>query len=149
MATPKMPSRRTVLKAGAIGTGAVAASCGAAWFFRDQISEVQPAEVAQFLRGNFHYLRLNVSDAQMHKFAADYAKHYQRIGRRQLHRFKGRDASYFDRLMDHLAITFLMSTDFFLNGGDESKPVKYVMLYHPYVSPCWNPILMAAARDDM
>lgn len=34
---------------------------------------------------------------------------------------------------------FLLSTDFFYNDMDESKPLKYMRLYHPYKSACSNP----------
>jgi len=32
-----------------------------------------------------------------------------------------------------------MSSDFFLNGADESKTVRYVAIYNPYVGACRNP----------
>lgn len=35
---------------------------------------------------------------------------------------------------------FLMSTDFFQNGADESRRVAYVGFYHPYVTFCHNPL---------
>lgn len=34
---------------------------------------------------------------------------------------------------------FLLSTDFFHNKMDESKSVKYIALYDPYLIPCSNP----------
>jgi hypothetical protein len=34
---------------------------------------------------------------------------------------------------------FLLSTDFFQDGGDETRTVPYVALYDPYLNPCWNP----------
>ena len=34
---------------------------------------------------------------------------------------------------------FLASTDFFQNGADESRPLRYVTYYDPYVSNCYNP----------
>jgi len=34
---------------------------------------------------------------------------------------------------------FLASTDFFQNGGDETRPLRYVRFYDPYLSPCYNP----------
>ncbi|NNF07231.1 MAG: hypothetical protein HKN21_10765 [Candidatus Eisenbacteria bacterium] len=41
---------------------------------------------------------------------------------------------------DELPFTrFLESTDFFLQGQDESKPVKYLALYDPYANPCFYP----------
>ena len=35
---------------------------------------------------------------------------------------------------------FLLSTDFFVNDEDVSRPLKFQALYDPYISPCYNPI---------
>jgi hypothetical protein len=35
---------------------------------------------------------------------------------------------------------FLLSTDFFAHGADESRPLRYATLYDPYRSPCYNPM---------
>lgn len=35
--------------------------------------------------------------------------------------------------------TYLLSTDFFLNKMDVSKPVTYIAYYNPYKRPCYNP----------
>ena len=34
---------------------------------------------------------------------------------------------------------FLASTDFFQHGADEGRPLRYVRLFDPYASPCYNP----------
>ncbi len=34
---------------------------------------------------------------------------------------------------------FLASTDFFQQGADENRPLRYVAYYDPYVSTCYNP----------
>lgn len=34
---------------------------------------------------------------------------------------------------------FLLSTDFFINKMDVTKPVKYIGIYDPYHKPCSNP----------
>lgn len=44
-----------------------------------------------------------------------------------------------DSLAD-LCGRFLLSTDFFMNGADESRPIQYLTLYDPYHSPCFNPL---------
>ena len=36
-------------------------------------------------------------------------------------------------------LKFLASSDFFLNGKDESKPVRYLMIRDPYLNPCFYP----------
>ena len=35
---------------------------------------------------------------------------------------------------------FLLSTDFFAHGADESRPLGYSQLYDPYRNPCYNPM---------
>jgi hypothetical protein len=35
---------------------------------------------------------------------------------------------------------YLLSTDFFRNGADESRRVRYLSFYHPYVTICYNPL---------
>jgi len=35
--------------------------------------------------------------------------------------------------------TFLLSTDFFVNKMDVSRPIKYRMLFDPFLYPCSNP----------
>ena len=37
---------------------------------------------------------------------------------------------------------FLLSTDFF-PAGDESKPLRFVAYYDPYISVCYNPLRYA------
>lgn len=39
-------------------------------------------------------------------------------------------------LEDHVMTRFLMSTDFFFNGADSGKPVRYLVLYDPLKHPC-------------
>jgi len=36
--------------------------------------------------------------------------------------------------------TFLMSTDFFREGADESRTVRFTMLYDVYTNPCYDPL---------
>ena len=35
---------------------------------------------------------------------------------------------------------FLLSTDFFQNGADESRPLRYVRIFDAYASPCYQPL---------
>jgi len=42
-------------------------------------------------------------------------------------------------LRENLASQFLLSTDFFQNGMDESRTVKYGLYYDPYINLCYNP----------
>ena len=43
-----------------------------------------------------------------------------------------------DKAEDSLISSYLLSGDFFLNGADESRVVRYVALYDP-LRPCGNP----------
>jgi hypothetical protein len=45
------------------------------------------------------------------------------------------------RLEDNVVSNFLLSTDFFLHGGDESREVKYLSFYDPLAAPCRNPFV--------
>jgi hypothetical protein len=48
-----------------------------------------------------------------------------------------------ERLEDNLATIYLLSSDFFLNGADESRTVQYVQLYDP-MRACGNPFARPA-----
>ena len=47
------------------------------------------------------------------------------------------------RLGDAVFDQFLMSTDFFQQGADESSTLHYVAYYDPYATPCYNPLMQA------
>jgi hypothetical protein len=47
----------------------------------------------------------------------------------------------FRRLDDNIVSRYLLSTDFFQNGADETRAVRYVAFYDPYVTPCRNPFV--------
>jgi hypothetical protein len=47
------------------------------------------------------------------------------------------------RLEDNLVSTYLLSSDFFLNGADESRTVNYLAYYDPLL-PCKNPFARPA-----
>lgn len=71
---------------------------------------------------NFSYLKINRADAE--KYVAEYGKHMARGG---------------IRLNNAFYTTFLLSSDFFLNGADVKKPVTYLVLHDPARVPCHNP----------
>ncbi len=74
---------------------------------------------------HFDYLTLDPDG--VNRFVADYERVFGELAPRNL-------------AANRLFYTkFLMSTDFFLNGADESRLVKYVALHHPYENPCWSP----------
>jgi hypothetical protein len=39
---------------------------------------------------------------------------------------------------------FLLSTDFFQSGQPPAGPLRFVLLYHPYAFPCYNPMAAPA-----
>jgi hypothetical protein len=43
---------------------------------------------------------------------------------------------------------YLLSTDFFKNGADESQLVRYVGFYDPAVTPCSNPLAQFDDQPD-
>lgn len=46
------------------------------------------------------------------------------------------------RLENNVVTNFLLSTDFFLNGADESRKVTYLAFYNPLIRPCQNPFMV-------
>jgi hypothetical protein len=84
---------------------------------------------AERIQRAFSYLQLEPGTAEA--FVTDYTRH-----RAPLRRFvppPDAQEDFFDR--------FLLSTDFFQHGADESRRVRYSRFYDPYVNPCWNPFL--------
>ncbi len=53
--------------------------------------------------------------------------------------FKWPGQGSYDKFVTFFVQDFLLSTDFFHNKMDESKPVTYVVLYQPYERGCSNP----------
>jgi hypothetical protein len=88
--------------------------------------------VEERLHRRFDFLDLD--PAGVRRFVEDYQKHRGRIGRFAPPRYP--DQEIYHR--------YLLSTDFFMHGGDESRTVSYMMFYDPYASPCWNPCRVAA-----
>lgn len=44
-----------------------------------------------------------------------------------------------ERTRAQIHLQFLSSTDFFQHGADQKRAVRFVALYDPYVTPCYNP----------
>lgn len=141
----KKLSRRQV----GLGFLALSASLGGyaafKWFFGD------PTEVTlAILRRRVGYL--NVSSATLERFALDYAAWKGR--RKQLaqlsvlalplrvgtpYDFLG-TTSALRRLEDSVVSQFLLSTDFFFNDADTTRPVTYLSFYEPMSAVCRNPL---------
>jgi hypothetical protein len=124
-------TRRTFLR--------VAAACGAAfaagwllwldsftWFFSRVAARLLALVLSpeQQLRAHFRYLVLDSDGVQ--QYVADYYRYRQPLPRRPL------PPDFYTR--------YLLSTDFFSHGADESRRVHYVGFSDPYVTPCSNPL---------
>ncbi len=51
------------------------------------------------------------------------------------------------RKIHRLMTMYILSTDFFDNGMDESRTVKYIAIYDPQGRPCINPFSYAHYKD--
>lgn len=115
--------------AGALAIVATLAAAGVGWLRRRRVSGIDPASsahgLAPRLREEFHYLSL--SDGAVDAFVRDFDDFY---GERAARVARASGAPK----------RFLLSTDFFQNGADESHRVAYVAFYHPYRSPCYQPL---------
>jgi hypothetical protein len=91
------------------------------------------------IRNELDFLRLDEKGLQ--KFAADFA----RTPTQRSYRYTIKGYSFLgigsgrSGKVKYIVNTYLLSTDFFRNGMDESKTVKYVGLYSPYLRPCAHP----------
>jgi hypothetical protein len=111
------------------------------------------AEIVAILRRRLDYLKLD--DEGLHAYARDQvgvllAKRPS-LGRLRYHfvsavgptfkRFmRSTDTrSRMERMGDMFVSTYLISSDFFTNGSDESRIVRYVGFYDPMVRPCGSP----------
>ena len=48
-----------------------------------------------------------------------------------------------EQTLDNFTSTYLLSSDFFINGSDESEPVRYLAFYDPLLA-CGNPFARPA-----
>jgi hypothetical protein len=84
-----------------------------------------PQGHARRLASRLHYLKFERADLE--RFIADWERYVGPLSR-------------WHALPPELDTRLLLSSDFFQNGADESKPVRYVAFYDPYVSTCSNPL---------
>lgn len=106
--------------------------------------------IKNVIRNRLGYLK--ISEEDLNKFAEDYQKVMQKSPSKVLmidlsykcshlnfcQKKIGDRLEYFE---SYVLRYFLKGSDFFMNGMDESKPVKYlsVDMLDPYKSPCYNP----------
>lgn len=137
--------RRLVL----IGLGGVALAAGLAVGIGPVIGE---AELAAQVRRRLSFLKLD--EAGLNAFAKDQVA-VLLAKRPTWNRMKYHFMSVFsksftqwnhstdkrtrkERMIDTFCETYLLSTDFFRNGADPARIVRYVSLYDPMI-PCGNP----------
>jgi hypothetical protein len=147
-----MVARRRIL----IGLGIAAAAAFGVWGV-DLASE---AEIASAVRRRLGFLRLD--DAGLHSFAKDYI-HSMLAKRPSWYRWKYHIQSLFrkpgarwgistdtrsrrERIEDNLATLYLLSSDLFLKGADESRIIQYVSLYDP-MRACGVPFARPVERE--
>ena len=80
----------------------------------------------QRLRAHFRYLDLDSGGVD--QYFADYQRFRGTLSRRS-------------PLPREVFTHYLLSTDFFRHGADESRRVLYVGFYDPYITPCNNPLV--------
>jgi hypothetical protein len=131
------------------GLGVIGVAGLGAWGFGRMAFE---AEVASILRRRLSFLKLDRDGVRA--FAKDQATaaftkkiptwnrlryHFGAVGPSFNRYYRSNDKrSRVSRLEDSLISTYLLSSDFFLNGADESRTVNYVAFYDA-MRPCQNP----------
>lgn len=139
---PVQPSRRRFLKVGVVGfvaLNAIGLNLVLDWsrlrsslgWYAHRAREYVGAYAYSYMpleeriRKFFDYL--TIDDAGLRQFVTDFER---RFGKPQLTSPRAQCDFYGQ---------FLLATDFFGNGADESKMVCYIALYDPYVTLCREP----------
>jgi len=130
-----LPSNRRAFLASLVSF--VSLGAGAWWWWRGQESPPQPENTDPWTKLTAETLRqllpyLQVDDDGVAQFARDLRAKGQHT---LLHRAKAGNVG----AREWLGQQFLLSSDFFWNGADVSKIVRYRAYYDPYVQPCANP----------
>lgn len=134
--TPKQPTRRSFLALTAAGATVAAAAAVGTWWVkhRGELEAADPsdppeplsetgAKLAALIVARLDMLKL--PEATVSKWVNRYEKHRGP--------WKGKKVARKDLQ------NFLLSTDLFPDG-DDSKPLRFVSYYDPYVSVCYNPL---------
>ena len=107
--------------------GAAALTAGAGVWHWDSLRREW---IVRKLTAHFDYLDIDPAGAR--RFVEVFEKYRYPIRRNPL-------KLLFGPLPDEIYTNYLSSTDFFINDADQSRRVRFVALYDPYVSPCYNP----------
>ena len=140
--------RRRFLLLGAGGAVVIATGYGVARWYRGDPTSV----IVALLERRLGYL--HVDRTSFHRFATDYVesrKEYkQELARMALFSLPYRYVTPYPllkqghslrRLESNVVSQYLLSTDFFEHGADESRPVVYVEFHDPYSIACRNPFV--------
>lgn len=129
----RITRRRLLLAA----TGAAVTGLVGSTYFGTDYHEV----LVSTIRTKLSYLKLE--DGAPEAFARDFDADYGPFHVSLLQKLLGQQgvktqvgAEDFDNIV---VSRFLLSTDFFRNGSDESKPVRYLAYFDPYTGACGNP----------
>ena len=83
---------------------------------------------------------LNLDQEGVRRFVADYTKSMTSKNKLLLKGYSFiKMAPGKSQKINNLINAYLLSTDFFNNGMDESRTIRYVGLYDPYQRPCAHP----------
>jgi hypothetical protein len=119
--------RREFLK---LVPAAVVAIAGGSGCFQEEESaisnvlEVGPEPYLSIIRQHLPMLKVEVAEIENFKRAFERNSRPHRAGHGD----------------EDLAKDFLLSTDFFENGEDESVPLRFVSVFNPRLTPCYNPL---------
>lgn len=113
---------------------------------------VTEAQIVSHVRRRLSFLKLN--EAGLHAFAKDQVAallakrptwnrmkfHFLSIFTHAFTKYDHSDdhRTRIERMTDSFAQTYLLSSDFFVNGADPARVVEYLSLYDP-LRPCGNP----------
>lgn len=149
-----MIKRRNILK---IGLGVAAVAVLGVW----GVDIASESEIVSAVRRRLGFLRLD--DAGLHAFAKDYISsllakrpswyrwkyHIQSLFRKPGARWgiSTDTRSRRERLADNLTTIYLLSSDLFSQGADESRTIQYVGLYDP-MRACGSPFARPAVDSE-
>ena len=124
--------RRTFVTVATIGTGLIA--LGSAKFFMTPFEDTAEGLITREL--NF----LQLDEAGVKRFVKDYSSLKNRFYKIIVKGYSllGMTSTQSGKI-HQLVSNYLLSTDFFSNHMDETRVIKYVGLYDPYVRPCAHP----------
>ncbi len=123
---------------------------------------VSESEIVSAVRRRLSFLRFD--EAGVHSFAKDHIRvlltkrpswyrwkyHFYALFHKPVARWgmSNDRRSRRERLEDYFATMYLLSSDFFVKGADESRLIQYVSLYDP-MRACGNPFARPVVDSDI